>query len=32
MVEGYDEQSCKARAEVVKEWGWNATCELGGKM
>lgn len=32
MVTGYDEQQCKARVEVVKEWGWNATCELGGGM
>lgn len=32
MVTGYNEQQCKERIEVVKEWGWNATCELGGEM
>lgn len=32
MVSGYDEAQCKQRVEVVKEWGWNASCELGGEM
>ena len=32
MASGYTEADCKARIEVVKEWGWNATCQLGGDM
>ncbi|AKJ26691.1 hypothetical protein [Citrobacter phage CVT22] len=32
MVSGYTEEQCKQRIEVVKEWGWNASCELGGGM